>query len=88
MSALRIMRLPEVRSRTGLSRTEIYRRMDDGTFPKAIPLGKRSIGWRSDEIDGWIHERISLADKTSGGRHTQRTITGNRGLPGQASRVT
>jgi prophage regulatory protein len=56
---MRFVRLKEVKDRTGLSKTEIYRRMDEGTFPKVIPLGKRSVAWRSDELDAWFDERIA-----------------------------
>jgi prophage regulatory protein len=87
MSALRLLRLPEVRNRTGLSRTEIYRRMEEETFPKAIPLGKRSIAWRSDEIDAWIEERISLAGETGAARHLQRTNAPTRLMRGQPARA-
>jgi prophage regulatory protein len=59
MSAMRFVRLAEVKDRTGLSKTEIYRRMDEGTFPKVIRLGKRSVAWRSDELDAWFAERIA-----------------------------
>lgn len=59
MSAMRFVRLAEVKDRTGLSKSEIYRRMDDGSFPKVIRLGKRSVAWRSDELDAWFAERIA-----------------------------
>lgn len=75
------MRLPEVKNRTGLSRTEIYRRMDDGTFPKAIPLGKRSVAWRSDEIDAWIEERIGQASQVAATRQLRRTMGRLQSMP-------
>lgn len=53
-----IIRLPEVRARTGLSRSEIYRREALGEFPKRLSLGARSVGWLSDEIQAWIEARI------------------------------
>ena len=61
MTATRLVRLPEVKERTGLSKTEIYRRMDEGDFPKAIPLGPRAVAWSSDEIDSWIARLIEQA---------------------------
>ncbi len=63
MSTLSFLRLQEVKSRTGLSKTEIYRRIAEGTFPRPIPLGKRSVGWRSDELDAWFTERIAEAQR-------------------------
>ena len=53
-----ILRLPTVKDRTGLSRSTIYLRMSQGSFPKPISLGGRAIGWLENEIDEWIVERI------------------------------
>ena len=53
-----ILRLPTVKARTGLSRSTIYLRMSQGSFPKPISLGDRAIGWLENEIDEWIVERI------------------------------
>lgn len=53
-----ILRLSQVISRTGLSRSTIYQRMDDGEFPRQISLGANSVGWIEAEIDDWISSRI------------------------------
>lgn len=53
-----ILRLPEVKSRTGLSRSTIYLQMSDGAFPSSISLGPRNVGWVASEIDEWISNRI------------------------------
>jgi len=53
-----IIRLPEVRARTGLSRSEIYRREALGQFPRRVSLGARSVGWASSEVQDWIEARI------------------------------
>ena len=60
-----ILRLPEVIDRTGLSRSSIYQRISDGTFPAPVVLGSgaRAVGWRETDIDQWIDalsERGSL----------------------------
>jgi prophage regulatory protein len=54
-----IQRLPEVKARTGLSRSTIYLKIKDGSFPSPIQLSTRAVGWPSDEIDQWIEERIT-----------------------------
>lgn len=53
----RMMRMPEVMEATGLSRTTIWRRERDGSFPPAIRLGgehTRAVGWREQDIYDWI----------------------------------
>lgn len=59
------LRLPEVINRIGLSKSFIYQRIAEGSFPSPIPLGTRAVGWDSNEIDQWIAQRISDAKKVS-----------------------
>lgn len=54
----RLVRLPEVLHRTGLSRSTVYRRLDQGAFPKPYPLGGKIIAWAESEIDQWILDRL------------------------------
>ena len=49
----RILRLPAVRRRTGLSRSSIYLRISQGRFPKQISLGERAVGWVESEVNEW-----------------------------------
>ena len=60
----KILRLPEVKEITGLSRSTIYLRMSEGSFPKKIDLGARAIGWVSSEINQWIEEKISVRNQS------------------------
>ena len=64
---VRFLRLPEVLARTGLSRSTIYVRLDQGRFPRPVSLGARAVGWIEAEVDEWIRERIA----TSRGRDAQ-----------------
>lgn len=54
----KILRLPTVLDRTGLSRTTIYQRQADGQFPKSVALGARSVGWIEAEVEEWITRQI------------------------------
>lgn len=54
----KILRLPDVRNQTGLSRSTIYLWVSQGNFPKPISLGGRAIGWCSGEIENWINQKI------------------------------
>ena len=58
-----ILRLPTVKAITGLSRSTIYLRMSEGTFPEKISLGSRAVGWLETEIQDWLDERISISRK-------------------------
>ena len=58
-----ILRLPTVKAITGLSRSTIYLRMSQGTFPEKISLGSRAVGWLETEIQDWLDERISVSRK-------------------------
>ena len=53
-----ILRLTDVIAMTGLSRSSIYLRMVQGTFPKKISLGSRAVGWINSEVIEWIEQRI------------------------------
>lgn len=57
-----LLRLPEVKARTGLSRSTIYLKMSLGEFPKQIQLSKRCVGWSSEAIDDWITDQLTRAD--------------------------
>ncbi len=63
---MRIMRLTEVIQTTGLARSSIYSRMSEGSFPRPVPLGARSVGWVSEEIQDWVESRIQERDADSG----------------------
>ena len=50
----RILRLKPVIERTGLSRSTLYRKVADGTFPRPIQLSARCIGWRETAVNAWM----------------------------------
>lgn len=60
----RILRLPAVRRRTGLSRSSIYLRISQGRFPKPISLGERSVGWVESEVNDWLTRMIEASRQT------------------------
>lgn len=55
--AVEMWKLPEVERRTGKSKPMIYAGMREDTFPKSRKIGKRSVAWRSDEIQKWIDRK-------------------------------
>lgn len=62
-TALAILRLKQVKVKTGVSRSGIYQKMADGEFPNSITLGPRAVGWLESSIDQWIQGRIELSSK-------------------------
>jgi len=58
-----ILRLPEVKKSTGLSRSTIYLRIAQGAFPKPVNLGGRAVGWLEAEVQQWLQRRIEASRK-------------------------
>ena len=57
MSTERILRWPEVRDRTGLSRTTAWREIKAERFPAAVAITEHSVGWRESDIAEWLATR-------------------------------
>ena len=55
------LRLPQVKQSTGLSKSTIYARIAEGTFPKQIPIGPRLLVWLGAGIQKCISEQVSVA---------------------------
>jgi prophage regulatory protein len=54
-----ILRMPAVKSESGLSRSTIYLRVSQGLWTKPVSLGARAVGWPSDEVEKLIAARIA-----------------------------
>ena len=50
----RIIRLKTVLDRTGLSRSTIYRKIAEGTFPSQVKISIHGAGWHESAINRWI----------------------------------
>ena len=59
--SISILRRPEVEARTGLSRSTIYLKVAQGTFPKPINLGPRAVGWVAAEVDRWLEDQVAAS---------------------------
>jgi prophage regulatory protein len=57
-----LLRLGEVKARTGLGRSRIYALCASNDFPRPVKLGERASAWVSTEIDAWIAARIAARD--------------------------
>lgn len=57
---MRLLRLPKVCERSGLSRSRIYDPASN--FPKPVKIGPRAVGWVESEVDQWVKDRIAERD--------------------------
>lgn len=54
-----MLKLGEVIRRTGLSRSTIYKRANEGQFPQQVKIGIRSAAWLESEINDYITECVA-----------------------------
>ena len=54
-----ILRLPDIKTSTGLSRSTIYLRIAQGVFTKPVSLGGRAVGWPASEVAALNTARIA-----------------------------
>ena len=70
-STLEIIRRRQLESKTGLSRSTIYDKINpksryyDKDFPRPIKLGEKSVGWLLREVDTWIAWRVKKTRKAA-----------------------
>lgn len=55
------LRLPEVKSVTGLSKSSLYALIRANSFPAPVQLGPRTVAWVRSEIKQWAAERIKIS---------------------------
>ena len=58
MQPHRILRLPEVLQKVGLSRSSIYRMINNEEFPAPLRLSSNAIGWFESDVNEWINSRF------------------------------
>lgn len=63
MTTQTIIRLPQVKARTGLSRSTIYSLIKAGQFKAPISLGARAVGWLDSDVDEFIAARVNASRK-------------------------
>ncbi|CAN5362414.1 hypothetical protein BH10PSE14_BH10PSE14_29190 [soil metagenome] len=58
-----IIRLRAVLKRTGLSRSTMYRKVDQGTFPRQVRISQRCVGWRESAVEAWLRNPMFYSAK-------------------------
>ena len=61
-SAERIIRLGTVLDRTGLSRSTLYRKVAEGTFPRQVSISVNGVGWYESAVNRWIADPRGYQD--------------------------
>ena len=52
----RLLTIKQIAAQTGISRSTIYRRIQEGEFPKPVRIGPRATRWPESEIKIWLDE--------------------------------
>jgi prophage regulatory protein len=66
--SIKFLRLTQVKAITGLSRSTIYKKKSENSFPRQCSLGgARAVGWVSSEVDDWVMEQIARSRSQSKG---------------------
>jgi prophage regulatory protein len=65
-SVERIIRLKTVLARTGLSRTTLYRKMGEGTFPRQVRISVHGAGWHESAVNSWIANPTIWREESAG----------------------
>lgn len=60
----RIVRLKTVLARTGLSRSTIYRKIAEGTFPAQIKISTNGAGWKESDINRWVANPVGRRQRS------------------------
>ena len=75
----RIIRLRTVLDRTGLSRSTVYRKIAEGTFPSQVRICVHSASWRESAINRWITDPVGYREEmTDQVAQTQKVEEGAR----------
>ncbi len=53
----RLLRRRQVEEITGMSRSAIYKRMQEGEFPRPVRIGPSAVRWRTSDIAAWVESR-------------------------------
>ena len=53
----RLLRRRQVEEFTGMSRSSIYRLMQNGEFPRPVKVGCAAVRWRASDITVWMDSR-------------------------------
>jgi prophage regulatory protein len=59
---VKILRIAQVRERTGLATSSIYKLISEGDFPRPVALTERTVGWPEHDVSAWLEQRLAERD--------------------------
>lgn len=62
----RLLPTAVVLDRVCMSKTQLYRLINAGEFPKPVPIGRHRVGFLDNEIADWIASRVRLREDGTG----------------------
>ena len=57
---MRFLRIGDLQEKVGLSRSQIYKLIADGDFPKQNKIGERISVWEESKVEEWMVLKINL----------------------------
>lgn len=62
----RLLPTSVVLDRICISKTELYRRINSGEFPRPVPVGRQRVAFLEAEVSDWIADRVKARDQGKG----------------------
>ena len=86
MTSIRLLTRRQVEQACGLSRSSIYRKMREGTFPEPIKIGARAVRWPAHELEEWLAQLPRATGDRHAGLDARPGCTRHRGAAGAKAR--
>ena len=59
----KVLKATQVAIYINTCKSQVYKLVKQGRFPKPIKLGERGSGWLTSEIDAWLQSRVDIRDE-------------------------
>ena len=60
MSQNRFIRMPDLRQKVGLSKSQIYKLIQQGEFPEPVKFGRKVSVWTDSEVEEWMSSKLPM----------------------------
>lgn len=71
----RLLPMRIVLERICVSKSELYRRINCGEFPKPVPIGRQRVAFIEAEVESWIASRMEARDSGEGAEARRNRAT-------------